>query len=159
MFIGIVFHLVEVPMMVGDMLDSSWYQRYYRELVACAVFDAILAIDLLFRLQYFYFFKDGQLHTKKSDILEHYRSHGYLLLIFDVLAVLPLDLFVFATGYTYLPVLRIGKMLRMVHLPTLSVFLKHKLRSGTGIILPFTESRITLMLLLLFAVSCLLCVM
>jgi hypothetical protein len=152
MLASITVQLIVLPLYIANMLDSHWFENYFGSLVISYVADLLCAIDLICRTRYFYYLQDGILYTKTFQIFDHYKSRGYLLIACDILSILPLDVFVFATGLTYLPVLRGFKLLQAFRLPELLYALEKKIRNEIGLSLTNTTKSILQNMLFLVAV-------
>ncbi|KDO34915.1 hypothetical protein SPRG_00976 [Saprolegnia parasitica CBS 223.65] len=106
-------------------LAIGWFAAEY-------LLDGLCLVDIILRFSYFYEFKAGELQASRALVRRRYWRHGGLGM--DVFALLPLELLALLVNvddharWQVASLLRLNKMVRMVHYPALTTTLQRFLR-------------------------------
>jgi hypothetical protein len=116
--IASVYYLVGVPYECAFIHSQQDVSESWTMMVIGWAFDTILYIDLISKFHLTYINKKGARQTDITKIRKHYLAHGFT---YDLLSLLPIDLFVYAS--LRVPVAKLGffrivRLLRCIDIVT-----------------------------------------
>lgn len=107
-----------VYVVVGSTFRAAYSYKSISEVLQLPIFDFLVDVffiaDCYCRTFLFPVIHNGSLVTEKDEIRLCYERNG---MYYDIIACIPVDLFVFWCGYSYLFQLRLFHTLRIVRLP------------------------------------------
>ena len=113
-FVGLLYNFFSIPRDLACGFNAGIELSDLISLVLSYLVDVVFIADIFFKLNRFSFMKDGVIITNQSAIRREYIFS--LPFYLDLVAALPLDLIAVPIGLEYLPLLRLTKVARLVHL-------------------------------------------
>jgi CRP-like cAMP-binding protein len=151
--VGLVFYMTATPSLISKMFYPQFYHSTFAVLMVGWTFDVLFLANMVFDAFFFAFFSNGVVLLTPMDIFRSY-TKGNKDVLFDVVAVLPLELLVHSgmgIQLNVIPLLRLTKLLHLRKAMKYASVVEDQMKK-VGLTMSFELSRFLLLNVLMFQI-------